>query len=59
MGKPKTMSNEEIINELLYEAEELKIREDVLTLSKVLQDGNPKMERVEAIEHALKHLKNH
>lgn len=53
------MTNEEIIDELLHEAEELKLREHVLTLAKVLQDGNPKMERVEAIEHALKHLKNY
>ena len=59
MEKSKTMSNEEIIDELLHEAEDLKIREDVLTLAKVLQDSNPRMDKVEAIEHALNHLKNH
>ena len=53
------MTNEEIIDELLHEAEELIIRLDVLNLSIVLQDSNPKMRRVDAIEHALNYLKTH
>lgn len=51
------MSNEEIIEEILHEAASLKIREDVLDLSRRLQDTNPKMSKVEAIELAFKHLK--
>ena len=52
------MTSEEIIDELLHEAHELCVREDVLNLAKVLLDSNPKMERVEAIELALERLKN-
>jgi hypothetical protein len=52
------MSNEEIIDEILHESAELKIREQVLDLSIKLQDSNPKMSRVESIELAFKHLKN-
>jgi hypothetical protein len=52
------MSNEEIINEILHEASELKIREQVLDLSKKLRDLNPKMTLLESIELSFKHL-NH
>lgn len=52
------MSNEEIIEELLHEAAELKIREQVLDLSKKIRDTNPKMSLLESIELSLKHLKN-
>ena len=52
------MSNEEIIEEILHEAAELKIREQVLDLSKKIQDNNPKMSKVDSIEFAFNHLKN-
>lgn len=52
------MSNEEIIDEILHEASNLKIREQVLDLSRKLQDMNPKMSKVESIELAFNHLKH-
>ena len=57
-SKP-TMSNEELIDEMLYEAEELKVREEVLDLSKRLLDLNPRMDRFEAIKFALDNAKLH
>ena len=53
------MTNEEYIEELLHEAEELKLREYVLDLSRTLQDLNRKMERPEAIRLALETAKLH
>jgi hypothetical protein len=52
------MSNEEIIDEILHEASQLKIREQVLDLSKKLRDTNPKMSLLESIELSFQHLKN-
>jgi hypothetical protein len=52
------MSNEEIIDEILQEASQLKIREQVLDLSKKLRDTNPKMSLLESIELSFKHLNN-
>jgi len=52
------MSNEEIIEEVLHEASDLKIREQVLDLSKKLRDLNPKMTLLESIELSFNHLKN-
>ena len=52
------MNNEEIIDEILHEASNLKIREQVLDLSRKLQDMNPKMSKVESIELAFNHLKH-
>lgn len=52
------MTNEEIVEEILTEASELKIRQEVLELSKKLRDMNPKMPLLESIELAFKHLKN-
>jgi len=52
------MSNEEIIEEILYESYELKIREQVLELSKKLRDSNPRMTLLESIELSFNHLKN-
>lgn len=51
------MSNEEIIDELLHEAASLKIRSEVIDLSKVLLEKNPDMDKAEAIQKALNHLK--
>lgn len=52
------MSNEEIIEEILHEASDLKIREQVLDLSKKLRDLNPRMTILESIELSFNHLKN-
>jgi hypothetical protein len=52
------MSNEEIIEEILYEAAGLKIREQVLDLSKKIRESNPKMTLLESIELSFQHLKN-
>jgi len=52
------MSNEEIIEEILHEASELKIREQVLDLSKKIRDLNPKMTLLQSIELSFQHLKN-
>lgn len=53
------MTNEEYIDELLHEAEELKLREYVLNMSRTLQDLNQKMDRPEAIRLALENAKLH
>lgn len=53
------MSNEEIIDEILHEAEELKLREYVIDMSKVLLDRNERMDRVEAMRLALNNAKLH
>jgi hypothetical protein len=52
------MTNEEIIEEILHEASNLKIREDVLNLSSKLRQLNPKMTLLESIELSFNHL-NH
>ena len=52
------MSNEEIIEEILHEASDLKIREQVLDLSKKIRDLNPRMTLLESIELSFNHLKN-
>ena len=53
------MTNEEIIDELLYEAEEMRLREYVLDMSVKLQELNPKMDRYESIKLALDNAKLH
>lgn len=53
------MTNEEIVQEFLYEAEKLKVREEVLTTTKRLLELNPKMERVDAVKLALDNAKLH
>ena len=53
------MTSEKIIDELLHEAEELKIREEVLNLAKSLRETSPKMSLLESLELAFRHLKNH
>jgi hypothetical protein len=52
------MNHEEIIEEILHEASQLKIREQVLDLSKKLRDLNPRMTILESIELSFKHFKN-
>ena len=53
------MNSEEIVQEILHEAEELKLREHVLDLSQKLRDTNPRMSIIESMELALNHYKNH
>jgi hypothetical protein len=52
------MTNEEIIDEILHEAAELKVREQVLDLSRKLKELNPRMSLLESIELAFEHLKD-
>lgn len=53
------MTNEEIIDEMLHEAEQMKIREYVLELSLRIQESNPKMDRYESIRLAMENAKLH
>lgn len=53
------MTNEDLIEELLFEAENLRLKEEVLTLTARLLQLNPRMERVEAIKLALDNTKLH
>ena len=52
------MTNEQITDEILFEAHTLKIQEQVLDFAKKLLELNPKMERVDALQAALNHYKN-
>lgn len=52
-------ANEELIEDLLYEAEELRVREHVLDLCKKIMDQNPKMEKYDAIKLSLDNVKLH
>lgn len=51
------MTNEEILDELLHEAYKLKIRDQVLDLSKMLREKNNKMSMLESVELAMEHIK--
>jgi len=53
------MTNEEIVEELLFEAEMLKLREEVLSTTARLLQLNPRMERFEAVKLALDNAKLH
>lgn len=52
------MTNEEIIEEILHEAEELKIRMKVLSRAVSLRQIFPSMSILESIETAFKEIKN-
>jgi hypothetical protein len=52
------MTNEEIVEEILIEAAQLKIREEVLELSKKLRETNPRMTLLQSLELSFNHLKN-
>ena len=45
------MTNEEIIEEILFEAEQYRLREYVLELTKTLMDKNPRMDRLKVVEY--------
>lgn len=53
------MTSEELIDELLYEAEKLKVREEVLTSMSKLLALNPKMDRYDAVRLAFENVKLH
>jgi len=52
------MTNEEIIDELMHQAYELKIRDQVLDLSRLLREKNNKMTMLESLELAMSHIKS-
>lgn len=53
------MTTEELIEELLFEAESLRIREEVLNTTHHLLQLNPRMEKIEAIKLAMDNAKLH
>lgn len=53
------MTSEELIDELLHEAEKLKVREEVLTSMSKLLALNPKMDRYDAVRLAFENVKLH
>lgn len=53
------MTNEDIIEEMLLEAQNLRIREEVLNTMVRLLELNPRMERFEAVKLALDNAKLH
>lgn len=53
------MTNEEILDELLHEAYELRIRDQVLDLATIIRDQNNNMSLLQAVELAMQHIKNH
>jgi|694.fasta_scaffold106865_6 hypothetical protein len=53
------MSNEEIVDEILHEAEEFRIRKDVIDMMSMIMEKNPNMERVDAVKIAFEHIKLH
>ena len=55
--KNSFMSNEEILDELLHEAFQLKIRDQVLDLSRTLREKNQQMTMLESVELAMDHIK--
>lgn len=46
------MTNEEIVEEILYEADKKEVRSDVIREARKIMDENPKIERVSAYEQA-------
>ena len=53
------MTNEEIVEEILHEAEELKLRREVLDLASKIRMSSPNMTLLESLELALRHIKQH
>jgi len=53
------MTTEELIDELLHEAEELKLREHVLDSCRKIMDLNPKMEKYDALKLSFDNAKLH
>ena len=52
------MANEEILDELMHEAFQLKIRDQVLDLSRTLREKNNQMTMLESVELAMNHIKS-
>jgi len=53
------MTNEEIIQEMLHEAEKLRLKEEVINTAERILQLNPRMERFEAVKFALDNAKLH
>lgn len=51
------MTNEEIVEEILHEAEQLKLRKEVLDLAAKLKQTSPNMSFLDSLELALSHIK--
>ena len=51
------MSNEQLVEEILYESYSLGIYEEVMKLSKKLKEANPKMSLYDRYNEALQHVK--
>lgn len=52
------MTNEEILEEILHESHELGFDKEIFEVVKKITRVNPKMDRVNAYQMALNHLKN-
>ena len=52
------MTNEEIVEEILYEANEVGVMKEVISNASRIMGENPKIERVVAYEQAFNELKN-
>lgn len=53
------MTNEEIVEEILHEAEQLKLRKEVIDLAMKLIESSPNMSFLDSLELALKHIKEY
>lgn len=51
------MTNEEIVEEILYEANEVGVMKEVISQASKIMTENPKIERVVAYEQAFNELK--
>ena len=51
------MTNEEIVEEILYEANEVGVMKEVISYASKIMSENPKIERVFAYEQAFNELK--
>lgn len=53
------MTNEEMVEELLIEADRMKLRKEVIDLANKIKNASPKMSLLDSLELAIKHIKEH
>lgn len=53
------MTNEEMVEELLIEADRMKLRKEVIDLANKIKNASPKMSFLDSLELAIKHIKEH
>ena len=53
------MTNEEMVEELLIEADRLRLRKEVIELATKIKNASPKMTFLDSLELAMKHIKEH